>query len=295
MNQQKEWQTLSLANPSTLNETIRELHHAAQFIAMAGHSLLPGAEDDSNTNMGWSDEIGGLAGRVLPLNVPCRLALVYDSFELRFVDKHYKTLRTLKLAGQTKRTVRNWMLEGLTDFGGRTDALQPVTHYEIPEHATDRGGSFRLTSTYDLRELARYRHNTKLILEELAVHFDNASSVRIWPHHFDTGMVIPAAINKEDQTIKSVGIGLATPDENYNELYFYINHWVAAGGVTYAKLPELPSEGRWHRDGWVGAILLAADVVAHSEGSAQYEAVWRFFRAGINETLRLIGQGEMTF
>lgn len=245
--------------------------------------------------MGWSDEIGGLVGRVLPLNVPCRLALVYDDFELRFVDKQYKNLRALKLDGQTKRMIRNWILECLTDFGGRSYVLEPITHYEIPKHSTDHGGPFRLTSTYDLQELARYRHNAVLMLEELATHFDQASGLRTWPHHFDTGLVIPAAVNREEQTIKSVGIGLAIPDGNYKELYFYINHWVSAGGVSYAELPELPAEGQWHRNGWTGAVLPTSDVVAHSEGSAQYEAVRRFFRAGINGTLRLIGQGEMAF
>lgn len=290
----KEWQTFQLANPSTLNNSIHQLHHAAQFIALLGNSLLPNVGDDSNTNMCWSDEIGGLAGRLLPLNIPVRLALVYDAFELRFVDKQYRTFSGLHLEGQKKREINDWIRETVTELGGRAEELRPIHHYQLPHHPTESGAPFRKTSTLELQELARYRHNARLILEEMSSQFENAAPVRVWPHHFDTASLLPVGFDETGEMVQSVGIGLAIPDDYYDELYFYVNHWSAAGDeLDYEELPELPEGGRWHRKDWVGAVLKASELNLAEKGSGQYEKAWRFLRAGINESLRLLGEGQM--
>jgi hypothetical protein len=292
--QKKEWQTFQLANPSTLNNTNQQLHRAAQFIAMVGNSLFPNAGDDSHSNMRWSDRLVGLVGRLLPLNIPVRLALIYDGFELRFVDKQYHTFSGLQLEGQNRRVINDWIRQTVTVLGGRAEELRPIRHYKLPHHSTDRGAPFRRTSTLELQELARYRHNAQLILEEMSSQFDNASPVRIWPHHFDTGSLLPVAFDDDGKMTQSVGIGLAVSDDYYNELYFYVNHWSADGrALNYDDLPELPGGGHWHRKGWSGAILKASALTEVEKGSGQYEKAWRFLRAGINDSLRLLGQGQM--
>ena len=48
-------------------------------------------------------------------------------------------------------------------------------------------------------------------------HFHEVSEVRIWPHHFDTGCLGYFDTKKN----VSVGLGLAIPDKNVDDWYFY--------------------------------------------------------------------------
>lgn len=292
---QAEWQTLCLANPSTLTNTIQYLHHGSLFMAMTANSLLPKADGDKHTSMRWVPKLGGLVGYTLPLHFPVRLALIYESFEMAFLDKQLNVLTSLKLQGQNKHTISRWIKETIIDFGGRTEELRAITHFQLPHHPTDRGAPFQKTSTVELQEAARYRHDAHEILSEVADRFAEVSSVCTWPHHFDTGFLVTVDADKEGKPSKTVGAGYAVPDDKIREPYYYVNHWTAEGGLSYKNLPDLPDGSYWHQKGWKGAVLPASEIVAQREGSAQYEKVWRFLRAGLNETVRLLGHDEMTF
>jgi hypothetical protein len=93
-----------------------------------------------------------------------------------------------------------------------------------------------------------------------------AAPVRVWPHHFDVGSVLPLGAGDGDEA-PSIGVGLSPGDEGIPEPYFYATPWPPPGADE--PLPDLASPGRWRREGWTGAVLTGSDLVAAGDGRAQ--------------------------
>ena len=289
------WEQLKLAHPAGLAPTIQKLHHAAQFVAMIGDSLLPRTEDDAQSSMRWHRALKALVGRKVDLGIPSRLALVYPVFELRFLDDDDRSLSPLLLEGQSKENVYDWMRENISAFGGQVSDLHPIRHFEIPHHAVDGIVPFHKPNARELEELARYRANADLVLRELSGHFDRCSPVRIWPHHFDIATVLEVdGDGKTEQATKTIGMGWAIPDNLIDDPYFYVTPWRKTGKIDFEKNSELPA-GQWMlKKNWQGAVLPATDIVLEPTASAQHERVQRFLQVAVNESLRLLGRQELT-
>ena len=67
--------------------------------------------------------------------------------------------------------------------------------------------------------------------------------IRIWPHHFDLGAILPGTI----------GVGLSPGDAYYAEPYFYVTP-----PSPIDRGPAIAGGGFWRTDGWTGAVLLAS-------------------------------------
>lgn len=284
------WEYLSLPASASLNEAIRQLHHAAQLVALLGDSLLPKADDDSQSSMQWSDAVGGLLGLPLPLKPKVRAVLLHESFELRLVDEQLRPLEGLHLMGQTPAEALDWLRETIARLGGDARSVRPVKHFTLPSHPLDRGAAFAKPAPELLQELARHRHNADRLLHDLAASFDHASAIRIWPHHFDTGLVLTVALDPDGQARQTVGVGLAIPDEQFDEPYWYVNHWSAGGDLVYNGLPDLPGGGRWHHNGWTGAVLHLSHLLQADDAPAQQAQAQHFLRAAVNASLEILGQ-----
>ena len=109
----------------------------------------------------------------------------------------------------------------------------------------------------------------QLVLEKIDKQYNLNTSIRIWPHHFDTGIYSP--LPDSDITI---GLGLAIPDSISNKHYLYISGYKNGNTIDTSKLPKLAS-GEWKSNGFTGAIL-NADTLVESEGVA-------FFKEAINQ------------
>ena len=114
-----------------------------------------------------------------------------------------------------------------------------------------------------LRILAQF------VLERIDKQYDLNTSIRIWPHHFDTGIYSP--LPDSDVTI---GLGLAIPDTICNKHYLYLSGYKNGNTIETSGLPKL-SLGEWKSDGFTGAIL-NTDGIVESDGVA-------FFKETINQ------------
>ena len=76
---------------------------------------------------------------------------------------------------------------------------------------------------------------------------------------------------------QTIGVGFSPGDEAIADPYYYVNHWP---GQSPASLAQLDA-GQWHTDGWIGAVLLAADLVAAGDARDQEETLARFLDSGI--------------
>jgi hypothetical protein len=128
-----------------------------------------------------------------------------------------------------------------------SEGFQQPLHYKIPDYpfAGDSLAAFAsdsLDEWMDIRSLA----NQVCLLAIGYLQVD--AEIRIWPHHFDTGMF--EQINER----LGLGFGLAMEDTLAGSPYFYMAGYVN-GGLSYNNPPDL-GIGEWiTSDHWSGAIL----------------------------------------
>ncbi|MDO6472621.1 hypothetical protein [Maribacter sp. 1_MG-2023] len=236
------------------------MHLAAQYLAAAGISFVEKKADDSHTNLGWSTDKQRLETHPLSSNGDV-LALNYTTFSLEWISP--KNNASFPLDGKTHQQVLKWLTSSADAFLGKKYTYD--FHYELP-YSIYNSFTFKLNAS-KLKELADLRTLAQSSLEQTLNKTGLASSIRVWPHHFDSG----AYANLAD-TI-TVGLGLAIPDDVVREHYFYISGYKGHNGLDTSKFDSL-SLGEWKNDGFKGAVLPATKI--------NEEQVVQFFTEAIN-------------
>ncbi|PKB44035.1 hypothetical protein AX016_2246 [Cellulophaga sp. RHA19] len=236
------------------------MHLAAQYLAAAGISFLEKKSDDSHTNLGFSIEKQRLETHPLSLNGDM-LTLNYATFSLEWILP--KVNASILLDGKTHQQVLEWLRNSSETFLGKKYTYD--FHYNLP-YSIDDSFIFKLNAS-KLKELTDLRTLTQLSIEKTLEMNGLESSIRIWPHHFDSGAY--ASLTKDI----AVGFGLAVPDSMVNEHYFYISGYKGHSGLDTSKFDSL-SLGEWKNDGFKGAVLPTTKI--------NEEQVVKFFTEAIN-------------
>ena len=241
----------------------KQMHLAAQYLAAAGISFLEKKSDDSHTNLGFSTENGCLYTHPLSKNGEI-LCLDYEKFSLEWKSKQNST--TFRLDGATHREVLEWLIDTSQIFLNKEYRYK--FHYDLP-YTVDDLFTFKLNDSSKLTELMHERNLAQFVLEKIENLYKLSAPIRIWPHHFDTGIYsdIP------DSNI-SVGLGLATPDAISNNSYLYLTGYKNGSVIDTTGFPLLTS-GEWKNDDFKGAILDTTNIV-ESDGV-------EFFQEAINQ------------
>ena len=271
------WEPVTYNFDKDLNEVLFTLHHGAQFIAMTGRYLAAPYPDDSHTSMQYEVRRGMLAGNSLPNGI--RVALGMQDLSLNLIGDPNRPIREILLAHKTKQQVFEELSLELAATGLNTAPLSMGLHYEIPAHPLDDGASFSYTNKELFRENTILRHNADLILNEVISGMKGAEPVRVWPHHFDTGTLIPLTYHNGELT-KSLGLGWAIPDSLSNEPYFYISFWEREGSGLEGELPPLDA-GSWITSRWNGGILRLSELIRSTNPQDQKRMAQSFFNSGI--------------
>ncbi|MFT5992148.1 MAG: hypothetical protein ACI82G_001143 [Bradymonadia bacterium] len=207
---------------STLHDARLQCHWAAQLASAPGVTLLDPLPSDHHTTLRWSSESQSLMG---PSVRGLEMSLHLATLEL------HAGAERLALDGVTYGDAMKWV-SGI--FG------EPVKRgdYEMPAHAVGEGGVFRLTE--EMTTLATYYERGHHALSAVG------GPVICWPHHFDI------AVFHDLGDGKSIGTGMSPGDGSYPDPYWYATPWPYPTDTS--ALPAL-TDGRWHTDGWVGAVL----------------------------------------
>ena len=216
---------------------------------MLGENYIVQSPDDGNANLAWIANKKKIISRwVLDVDVPFLMALDIPSFRLEFLNDQLGLLDHCDLDGKMKSDVFEWMKGVLRKFGLNHEMLKPIEHYEVPEHAVDCGNPFRKPAVSLLQTWSDIRTNANLTLEWLNEYTGVDAEIRIWPHHFDTGVYYPFGSEK------AIGAGLAIADSLSETPYFYIYGRSADNSIDLSAVPELKS-GLWLKKDWQGALL----------------------------------------
>jgi len=266
--------------PAVLGAARVELHFAAQLPAAVGRALVAAAAGDSHTSLEWLAAGRLLAGVPTPSGL--RAALRPVDLAVAVVDGTGAPIAELPLAGRTFAEAAAWLASALRAPAGTTLSLPP---YEMPAHAIARGGAFAGEDRAGLGELARWYASADRLLRALARSTAGASPVRCWPHHLDIATLLAGPVAGS-----TIGVGLSPGDGGYGEPYWYVTPWPYPPEPP--ALPALPAGGRWHREGWFGAVLTGTRVLAAAATPADRErAVSAFVAAAAGAARALLARG----
>lgn len=224
------------------------IHLACQPLAKLNRTFVDSEEDDSHTNL-YFDPVGHrIYGRWIHTsgnNVIGAVNLENWSFEILAED--FKLLSDFRLEGVVPTALEADISSELDDIGLEADGFSDPLHFEITDYP------FRADPFPGLEDLnpqlwmqIRSLGNNACVL--FLGHLQAQAEVRIWPHHFDTGVYH----QKSDDL--GIGFGLAMEDDMVGAPYLYM----AGYGLPDEAFtdPTPLGSGKWViKDSWKGAVL----------------------------------------
>lgn len=225
---------------------LKQLHLAAQYLAVAAIHFVEKKADDSHTNLGWDAENLRLTSRFLA-DTSFQVGLNYQIFALEWlkagtVEDHFP------LHQASHNAAVSWVSKKIAQAGIQGEYHYSL-HYDIPYNSLGEGFQYELVSEAEMQRLAQLlslaQHRFLVFLE--GAHLQ--SEIRVWPHHFDLG--IYTEIDADQQLF--LGSGLAVPDTLVDDLYFYTSGWKSGKSVAVSSFPSL-SQGAWAAN-WDGGIM----------------------------------------
>lgn len=238
------------------------LHIAAQYLATAAKSFLIHKKDDSHTSLGFNTDGGYLSSHPFSENED-RLILDYPTFSLKWKSESENVI--LRLDGSTHKQVKEWLNIQSSQFLQKEYTYN--LHYELPYDITDNF-IFKLLNMTDLSDYMHLRILAQFSLEKIKKQYGWENDIRVWPHHFDTGLTA----NSKMEGI-TFSMGLAIPDEVCDDHYFYVSAYQGDDAVTTDSFPKL-KQGEWVSKDFKGSILcddalVESDVVSFFQNSIQ--------------------------
>lgn len=232
---------------SLINKTQNKLHHLSLFLAAFGNSYLPKAEDDSQSNLEWSIKKAAIISREVK---GTHLELSFESLVLRLVSLN--GIEEIDILGLQHHDIDTWLRENLS----QTQLEEHSFNYNLGfslDTDSDTFTDLDKASEESILQLIRHRNLCQQTLELISNNFENTTEIRIWPHHFDTGMLIDLSHQKDMS--KGLGLGYAIADTVSDVPYFYTYGW-GDNTINYNELSSL-KYGSWLSKEWKGGLLPA--------------------------------------
>lgn len=282
-----DWETLGAVDPRELTDARLQLHWAAQAAAAVGKQLLPHRPDYGEQSFQWSGRHRVLTqGLVTGVERPFRSALRPSSPALLILGEDGEILREMPLEGRTLEELYLWLQDEIEMLLGHPLEEPLERPGELPPHPVGTGAAFTASDSAAYAELGRYFGNLDRLLRRIEDRDPGASPVRCWPHHFDIATLIVLDPEAGHEEARSIGVGLSPGDGTYAEPYLYVLPWPSPEG---RELPALAGGGRWHTEGWTGAVLQASSFTAAGSNGAQAKRIEDFLDSAVAACRRLLG------
>lgn len=242
----------------TYNITDRQIHWLSQVLAKANRAYVPEQKDDSHTNLyfdalekrilgRWID---GPGGKIIP-------GLNLQSLSFQWLDIKQNVLHEVSVLNKSMEQLEKSVNEYPMSINMGRDTFFQALHFEIPDYKIEtlnRGD----ISEDGIRSWIYFRDLANRASLDMLGYLQLESEIRIWPHHFDTG--IYTRITEEF----GLGFGLAMEDSMIGRPYFYMSGYNGESPISYKNLNRL-STGRWETgEHWNGAVLALNGISATS-------------------------------
>ncbi|MFP4847010.1 hypothetical protein [Winogradskyella sp. PE311] len=238
------------------------MHKAAQYLATAAISFIKKKDDDSHTNLGWYNH--KLETHAFPNGD--KLALNYKDFSLEWI--HNKNQEQLSLQGKTHLEITDWISK-ISQNKGLENSYDYALHYDLPYDDVINSTTYVITNQNALNALIEQRDLAQNVLASILSSNNYESSLRIWPHHFDTG----AFFNLNDNL--SIGLGMAIPDSVIDDFYFYVSGYNGHDKIDLGKINDLKLGSYFNKD-WYGFALPISGINKQTAVDFCNEAINRY-------------------
>jgi hypothetical protein len=280
----KNWQSIGNTQLQQLTEAKLQLHYAVQFIAITGSAFAEPLPDDSHTSLEWHPDLKVFVGAIIRCKQRFRVALDPMSLTLMLLNQRSEPVASLSLQGKTMSEGLIWLKEEISRLGVDASSMKLPSYPrpDFPDHPLAHGACFDASPTSALSELANNYARAHQLLETIVATSEDASAVRIWPHHFDIATLITLPGMRNGQPL-TVGVGMSPGDVSYPEPYWYVSPYPYPDP---AHLPALDGSGFWHTQDWVGAVLQASQLPP--ESAAQTQQIARFLQSALHAAIALL-------
>lgn len=231
------------------NQTDQYLHWLCQPIAKAGRSFVLPQPDDSHTNL-YFDALGErLIGHWINLGTQkVMLTLKLLTLEFEWVNDKFQVIATCSAVGKTMDELEDSLAAQAQGWGLNTAEYKTAMNYEMPDYAFAKK-PIKALAQEAVKHWMYYRRLANDTCTWVLGYGQTSGEVRVWPHHFDTGIFVYPVENL------GIGFGWAMSDKLHNEPYFYMSGYPAQGTLDYTQVPTLEN-GKWCvNDEWSGATL----------------------------------------
>jgi len=244
------------------NSSDRQIHWLSQVLAKANRAYVPEREDDSHTSL-YFDAIGkrllgrwidGPEGKMI-------LGLDLQSLSIQWLDAGQNILSEFSVLNMNMDELEALVSEYPGSLKMNTADSSKALHFDLPDYKISKLNKGDLSDD-GFRSWIFYRDLANKACQDMLGYLQLESEIRIWPHHFDTG------INARVSDHLGLGFGLAMEDAILGQAYFYFSAYHAGSPPEYQNLPTL-SSGRWESaEQWKGAVLPLTDIPDSSGGKA---------------------------
>lgn len=283
------WEKLGDPSPDSLVDARLQLHHAARIASSVGFTFVEPAKDGSHTNLEWVDSLGALASKPVAGDPSFHAALDVAGLRLLLIsgEDRRTILGFFDLDGQTVEAAYAWLESAVERFAGSKLSKGIVrSPNPVPAHPVAGGQSFSFAAPEAFAELRRWFANSDRLCRKIEAETPQASPVRCWPHHCDMATLIEFQPAQGRDSGRSIGVGMTPGDEDYSEPYLYVTPWPYPHDPP---LPPLAGEGRWHSEGWLGAVLTGPNLVAAGGADEQSQRATGFLSSALAACRELVG------
>jgi len=250
-----DWSKMGRTPPTALVEARNLAHHAAQWPTRAARANLKAVADDSHSSLTWDASLAALLSQPLPAKAgEVRVGLRIARLEL-IVMSGASVLDTFQFDGKTDAAAGAWIDSKMHALGLKP-AVGVALPYSLADHPTGGKPHELAMLGRELGDLSRWFAGPADALEEFRGKLiglrPGPGPLLCWPHHFDIATLVPLGEGK-------VGVGASPGDEFYAQPYFYVSPSRRFDG---GALPELPPPGRWHTEGFFGAVVTGEELLA---------------------------------
>jgi hypothetical protein len=250
------------------------IHQISQIIAKANRSYVPKKADDSHTNLYYDPVSEKILGRWIRVDSgKIMLALDLNAYQFEIIDDRLRVLNEFPITGETTTKLESDIADALVQIGLDASGFAQKLHFEITEYPF-KNDPFKSLSGTGVRQWKKFRK----LVNEASLHFlgylQAESEIRIWPHHFDTG------VYAEVHDGLGIGFGLAMADGIEASPYFYLSGYALDdSALKFENLPKIET-GRWEiGEHWKGAIL-PMDALMSLEEKELSDTVYDFIIVG---------------
>ncbi|MGB0523790.1 MAG: hypothetical protein ACPGJS_12560 [Flammeovirgaceae bacterium] len=233
---------------ASFNQAEIAIHRVCQLLALTGVNLVAKKADDSHTNLGWDANRSAVIGRYFLLNnQTMRFIFLLKERELCFETDSGQLVASISLDYSDHESLMMWWKMQLQELGVKNPLIDQL-HYDLPDSSTYQTVEIEAFDEY-LPVWMALRTQANQVFESLNERKQIDSEIRIWPHHFDTGVYYP--IKGE---VQAIGAGMAIADSIQPEPYYYLYGWAKDAEIDLSNVPDL-EKGKCLNGDWKGLIL----------------------------------------